>query len=48
MSSTKDNQVLSALSDAMADAVEKAGAGTVLINARRRFPAAISRQRDRL
>lgn len=39
MSSTNNKQVLSALSDAMADAVEKADAGTVLINARRRFPA---------
>jgi S1-C subfamily serine protease len=39
MSSTKNSQVLSALSDAMADAVEEAAAGTVLINARRRFPA---------
>ena len=39
MTSTNNKQVLSALSDAMADAVEKAAAGTVLINARRRFPA---------
>ena len=39
MSSTNNKQVLSALSEAMADAVEKAAAGTVLINARRRFPA---------
>lgn len=39
MSSTENKQVLSVLSDAMADAVEKAAAGTVLINARRRFPA---------
>jgi len=39
MSSTNNKQVLNALSDAMADAVAKAGAGTVLINARRRFPA---------
>jgi S1-C subfamily serine protease len=39
MSSTENKQVLSALSDAMADAVEKAAVGTVLINARRRFPA---------
>ena len=39
MSSINNKQVLSALSDAMADAVEKAAAGTVLINARRRFPA---------
>ncbi|MGB5846132.1 MAG: trypsin-like peptidase domain-containing protein [Anaerolineales bacterium] len=39
MSPTENNQVLAALSDAMADAVEKAAQGTVLINARRRFPA---------
>lgn len=39
MSSTNNKPVLSALSDAMADAVEKAALGTVLINARRRFPA---------
>ncbi len=39
MSPTENSQVLTALSDAMADAVEKVGAGTVLINARRRFPA---------
>jgi len=39
MTSTENNQGLSALSDAMADAVEKASAGTVLIKARRRFPA---------
>jgi S1-C subfamily serine protease len=39
MSLTENHQVLSSLSDAMADAVEKAAAGTVLVNARRRFPA---------
>lgn len=39
MSLSENNQVLSVLSNAMADAVEKAAAGTVLINARRRFPA---------
>jgi len=39
MSPTENNHVLTALSDAMADAVEKAAQGTVLINARRRFPA---------
>jgi S1-C subfamily serine protease len=39
MSPPENSQVLTALSDAMADAVEKAGAGTMLINARRRFPA---------
>ena len=39
MDSTNNNQVLSALSDAMADAVEKAAKSTVLINARRRLPA---------
>lgn len=39
MSPTENNQVLKALSDAMADAVEKAAVGTVLISARRRFPA---------
>jgi S1-C subfamily serine protease len=39
MSNFDDNNLLSVLSNAMADAVEKASAGTVLINARRRFPA---------
>jgi len=39
MSSINDIGVLRALSDAMADAVEKAAAGTVMINARKRFPA---------
>ncbi len=39
MTSINDLKVLNALSDAMADAVEKAAAGTVLINARRRYPA---------
>jgi hypothetical protein len=39
MSNSDDNNLLSGLSKAMADAVEKAGAGTVLLNARRRFPA---------
>jgi len=39
MSPTENNHVLTVLSDAMADAVEKAAAGTVLISARRRFPA---------
>ena len=39
MSSSDDNNLLTGLSKAMADAVEKAGAGTVMLNARRRFPA---------
>jgi S1-C subfamily serine protease len=39
MSTSENENLLSALSEAMADAVEKAAAGTVLINARRRFPA---------
>lgn len=39
MSQNENAQVLTALSDAMADAVEKAAQGTVLIDARRRFPA---------
>src|SRR5690606_17473955 len=34
-----NENVLTALSDAMAAAVERAGAATVLVNARRRFPA---------
>jgi len=34
-----NDNVLSVLSDAMADAVEKAAASTVLVNGRRRFPA---------
>jgi len=36
---SNSNNPLTALSDAMADAVSKAGAATVLVNARRRFPA---------
>jgi S1-C subfamily serine protease len=36
---SKETNPLTALSDAMADAVTRAGAGTVLVNARRRFPA---------
>lgn len=36
---TNGASVLTALSDAMADAVERAGAATVLVNARRRHPA---------
>lgn len=39
MSPNNDSHMLSDLSDAMANAVEKAAAGTILINARRRFPA---------
>jgi S1-C subfamily serine protease len=39
MSPNENEPVLSMLSNAMADAVEKAAAGTVLVNARRRFPA---------
>lgn len=39
MSNSDGNNLLEGLSLAMADAVEKAGAGTVLLNARRRFPA---------
>ena len=39
MSNPNDNNTLTALSDAMADAVETAGKGTVLVNGRRRFPA---------
>lgn len=39
MSQTNDNDILVALSEAMADAVEKAGAATVLVDGRRRFPA---------
>jgi S1-C subfamily serine protease len=36
---TNDTNILAALSDAMADAAEKAGAATLLVNARRRMPA---------
>ena len=36
---TNDNNIVAALSDAMADAAEKAGAATLLVNARRRMPA---------
>ena len=36
---TPNENPLAGMSDAMAAAVEKAGAGTVLVNARRRFPA---------
>jgi len=39
MSKNNGNSLLSGLSDAMADAVETAGTATVLVNARRRFPA---------
>lgn len=39
MSKNNGNSLLSGLSDAMADAVEKAGTATVLVNGRRRFPA---------
>lgn len=39
MSNPNSNNTLTALSDAMADAVETAGKGTVLVNGRRRFPA---------
>lgn len=39
MSNADGNNLLTGLSDAMADAVEKAGTGTVMLNARRRFPA---------
>jgi len=36
---------LTALSEAMAEAVAKAGAATVMVNARRRFPASGHRLR---
>ncbi len=36
---SNENNPLTALSDAMADAVARAGSGTVMVNARRRFPA---------
>jgi len=39
MSAMKNDNSLTALSDAMVAAVDKAGAATVLVNARRRFPA---------
>ncbi len=39
MSNADGNNLLTGLSDALADAVEKAGIGTVMLNARRRFPA---------
>ena len=39
MSNPNDNNTLTALSDAMANAVETAGNATVLVNGRRRFPA---------
>lgn len=39
MSNPNGNNTLTALSDAMADAVETAGKSTVLVNGRRRFPA---------
>jgi S1-C subfamily serine protease len=39
MSNPNSNNTLTALSGAMADAVETAGKGTVLVNGRRRFPA---------
>ena len=39
MSNPNGNNSLTALSDAMADAVETAGNATVLVNGRRRFPA---------
>jgi S1-C subfamily serine protease len=39
MSNADGNNLLTDLSNAMADAVEKAGTGTVMLNARRRFPA---------
>lgn len=39
MSQTNGQNILTALSDAMADAVQKAGAATVLVDGRRRFPA---------
>jgi S1-C subfamily serine protease len=39
MTQTNGNNPLTALSDAMAEAVEKAGMGTVLVNGRRRLPS---------
>lgn len=36
---SNDSNILAALSDAMADAAEKAGAATLLVSARRRMPA---------
>lgn len=39
MSQLDGNTILTALSDAMAEAVEKAGTATVLVDGRRRFPA---------
>ena len=39
MSQSNGNNILTALSDSMADAVEKAGAATVLVDGRRRLPA---------
>ena len=39
MSQTNGNNILTALSDSMASAVEKAGAATVLVDGRRRMPA---------
>ena len=39
MSQSNDNNPLIALSDAMGDAVAKAGAATLLVDARRRLPA---------
>lgn len=39
MSQNNGNNILSKLSDAMANAVEVAGAGTVMVNGRRRLPA---------
>ncbi|MFC1922036.1 S1C family serine protease [Chloroflexota bacterium] len=39
MSNSNDNNTLTALSEAMANAVETAGNATVLVNGRRRYPA---------
>jgi S1-C subfamily serine protease len=39
MAQTNGNNLLTALSDSMAAAVEKAGAATVLVDGRRRYPA---------
>lgn len=39
MSQTNGQNILTTLSDALADAVQKAGAATVLVDGRRRFPA---------
>jgi serine protease DegQ len=39
MTNASGSNVLTALSEAMANAVEKAGASTVMVNARHRFPA---------